>query len=151
MLYAELFEKILNQCSPDYIYRQLAEECCELAQAALKVVRMIHDETPATRQAVEAHYLEELADVYVMMELALLDLTDQERSTMFMIADGKRERWMSRLDEQRKPTEQDKRHLKQGKLTEQDKQKVYDYIEEIKQDILRRQEERLAGQEDDGR
>lgn len=150
MLYAELYEKILDQCHPDYIYRQLAEECCELAQAALKVVRMVHDETPASKQVICAHYLEELADVYVMMELALLDLTDSERSTMLVIADGKRERWMNRLEEQQKD--------KQRKATETTsaedasaEQHNDALIERAKQQICEWLEHKLFSQTDDGK
>ena len=35
----DLLNLIRERKTPDYLYRQLAEECAELAHAALKVVR----------------------------------------------------------------------------------------------------------------
>lgn len=47
----ERIEKTLvsigNECDKDYLHRQLAEECVELAHAALKMIRVYNDETPA--------------------------------------------------------------------------------------------------------
>ena len=49
--------------SPEYCHRQLAEECTELAHAALKMVRVMNHETPkAPEEAMEA-LIEEMADV----------------------------------------------------------------------------------------
>ena len=55
--------------SSDYIYRQLAEECAELTQAALKVVRAHKKETPASVREVYDSVLEEIADVRVMLDI----------------------------------------------------------------------------------
>lgn len=93
--------KLLNEsCKPDYIYRQLAEECTELAQAALKKVRYAKHEMPLSQKGdVEGNYLEELADVGVMWELAMLALRTQERDKAHEIMERKRERMERRLRE----------------------------------------------------
>lgn len=46
--------------------RQLAEECCELAQASLKLVRAVKGETPVSVVDARAAFLEEYADVTLM-------------------------------------------------------------------------------------
>lgn len=93
--------KLLNEsCKPDYLYRQLAEECTELAQAALKKVRYMKHEMPLSQKGdVEGNYIEELADVGVMRELAVMTLERQERETVQKIMQFKRERMERRLRE----------------------------------------------------
>ena len=56
------------------MYELLAEECCELAQASLKMARILRDEnpTPKTEKEVEAAIIEEATDVKLcLMELQL--------------------------------------------------------------------------------
>ena len=93
--------RLLNEsCKPDYLYRQLAEECTELAQAALKKVRCMKHEMPLSQKSdVEGNYIEELADVCVMWELAMLALRTQEREKVHEIMESKRERMGRRLRE----------------------------------------------------
>lgn len=93
--------RLLNEsCKPDYLYRQLAEECTELAQAALKKVRCMKHEMPLSQKSdVANNYLEELADVGVMRELAVMTLERQERETVQKIMQFKRERMERRLRE----------------------------------------------------
>lgn len=93
--------RLLNEsCKPDYLYRQLAEECTELAQAALKKVRYMKHEMPLSQKSdVEGNYIEELADVGVMRELAVMTLERQERETVQKIMQFKRERMERRLRE----------------------------------------------------
>lgn len=54
------------------MYELLAEECCELAQAALKMARILRNEnpTPKTKKEVRANIIEEVTDV----ELCLMEL-----------------------------------------------------------------------------
>ena len=54
------------------MYELLAEECCELAQASLKMARILRDEnpTPKTEKEVRAAIIEEVTDV----ELCLMEL-----------------------------------------------------------------------------
>lgn len=93
--------RLLNEsCKPDYLYRQLAEECTELAQAALKKVRDMKHEMPLSQKGDAANnYLEELADVGVMWELAMLVLNTREREKVHAIMESKRERMERRLRE----------------------------------------------------
>lgn len=86
-------------CEHGYLQRQLAEECAELAHAALKLVRCskgeIMDEGLKT-QAKE-NYLEEIADVQVMLQLAECELTADEKEKVYDIAQKKKERMRLRL------------------------------------------------------
>ena len=74
---------------------QLAEECAELAQAALKLARKYRNENPTPKS--EAYCLcdltEEAADVMSCLE-ALTDLLDMDE--VEQIRDRKTERWISR-------------------------------------------------------
>lgn len=93
-----LFDLLRQTCEPDYLYRQLAEECTELAQAALKKVRSAkHEISPGAKAEIDDNYLEELADVGVMRELAVRTLGTQERETVQKIMQFKRERMEQRL------------------------------------------------------
>lgn len=53
----------------DYMFRQLAEECAELTQAALKFVRLENKETPKSADEVIRQFLEEIADVRIMLDI----------------------------------------------------------------------------------
>ena len=75
---------------------QLAEEAAELSQAALKLVRARHGDTPVTQHQASSHLLEEMADVYVTA-LAL----NPDRMTVEAIARQKSRRWEERLNENR--------------------------------------------------
>lgn len=97
-----LLDLIQRTCEPDYLYRQLAEECTELAQAALKKVRCAKGEiSPGAKAEIDDNYLEELADVGVMRELAVMTLGMQERETVHKIMQFKRERMEERLKKKR--------------------------------------------------
>ena len=59
----EIFEAIAWKYGKEYILRQMAEECSELAQAALKYIRALRKETPMrTDEAIE-HIVEEMRTV----------------------------------------------------------------------------------------
>lgn len=73
---------------------QLAEEASELSQAALKLVRARHGDTPVTPFQASAHLLEEMADVYVTA-LAL----NPDRMAVEAIARQKSKRWEERINE----------------------------------------------------
>lgn len=97
-----LLDLLQQICEPDYLYRQLAEECTELAQAALKKVRCAKYEiSPGAKAEIDDNYLEELADVGVMRELAVMTLGMQEREIMHKIMQFKRERMEERLKKKR--------------------------------------------------
>jgi NTP pyrophosphatase (non-canonical NTP hydrolase) len=80
-----------------YLQRQLAEECSELAQAALKLIRVWNDETPEDEQTAISLYIEELADVRVMLSMALQELDADEMQYYADICQYKRERLYDRL------------------------------------------------------
>ena len=63
------FDRIAQRYGTEYLYRQLAEEATELAQAALKVIRAVRKETPTSVDEARLRLLEEMADLRVMMDL----------------------------------------------------------------------------------
>lgn len=85
---------ILTELTPADLYGQLAEEAAELAQAALKVQRILLGRNPPATTADEAiaNLTEELSDVCLLLELMEL-----EPSTEVM--DAKTARWYGRLKE----------------------------------------------------
>ncbi len=99
----DLLNLIRERKTPDYLYRQLAEECAELAQAALKVVRAQNGETPEKLEDAMEHYIEELADVFVMTGIANCDLNAVQAEKMYNIIECKRERMAERLISRDKP------------------------------------------------
>lgn len=99
----ELLGIMRNNCKRDYLYRQLAEECAELAQAALKVVRAQNGETPEKLEDAMDHYIEELADVFVMTGIANCDLNAVQAEKMYNIIEYKRERMAERMISRDKP------------------------------------------------
>ncbi len=65
-------KEIAEKYGEEYVLRQLAEECTELAQAALKLIRAKRKETPMRESEAQEHLIEEIADVTVMLQ-ALYD------------------------------------------------------------------------------
>ena len=74
---------------------QLAEEASELAQACLKLVRVMDGDSPAPEQAVRDNLIEEMADVSVCMT-ALQDIAPL--SQVGEIITQKAQRWEDRLN-----------------------------------------------------
>ena len=74
---------------------QLAEECAELAQASLKLVRSLDGDTPVPESQAKAHLLEEIADVMVCT-FALIGQADM--MAVEAIARRKSKRWEERLN-----------------------------------------------------
>lgn len=60
--------EIIKKYGEEYMLRQLAEECCELAQAAMKLIRARRKETPMREDEAREHFVEEIADVVVMWD-----------------------------------------------------------------------------------
>lgn len=84
---------------------QLAEECCELAQAALKYRRSIEDgnPTPVSREDAWNNLLEEIADVWLCIDL--VPLTFKECVIISDIIQQKHDRWEQRLDAEKEETQ----------------------------------------------
>ena len=74
---------------------QLAEEAAELSQAALKLVRIMHHDSPASESVVRDNLLEEIADVSVCMT-ALQDIAPLAR--VGEIIAQKAQRWEDRIN-----------------------------------------------------
>jgi NTP pyrophosphatase (non-canonical NTP hydrolase) len=94
---------ILRNISKAALLEQLAEECTELAQAALKLARIERDEnpTPVTRdEAIEALW-EEIADVNTCITFQLVDC-DFKTEYVHKIVDTKKiHRWAERIREKK--------------------------------------------------
>lgn len=76
---------------------QLAEETAELNKAALKLRRVMDGKnpTPVTLVAAFENFEEEIADVLLCLDVMGYDLKELSRYKAIM--DGKRERWVRRL------------------------------------------------------
>ena len=86
---------LMGECE---MLSQLAEECCELGQAALKLRRVLdgRNPTPKTEEDARENLLEEIADVYN----AIGFLVDSEDClVVHKIIQRKKDRWLNRLHE----------------------------------------------------
>lgn len=93
--------KIVEQYGQEYIFRQLAEESAELTQAALKMVRVMREETPVRWQEAQEHLLKEIADVWSMADmLAEVVLTQEARFKIEAIRAEKEKRMRERMLEE---------------------------------------------------
>ena len=92
-----LDEKIKQHIPQDELLAQLAEECAELSQAALKLRRALTgiNPTPVTAEEARANLVEEIADILNVSDL-LLEIDDVDE--IYDIVQRKRERWLKRLE-----------------------------------------------------
>ena len=92
-----LNEKIKQHIPQDELLAQLAKECAELSQAALKLRRALTgiNPTPVTADEARWNLVEEVADVYNVLGL-LLDTEDN--AEIYSIIRRKKERWLKRLE-----------------------------------------------------
>ena len=92
-----LDEKIKQHLPQDELLAQLAEECAELSQAALKLRRALTgiNPTPVTADEARRNLVEEAADVYNVLGL-LLDAEDNVE--IYDIIRRKKARWVKRLE-----------------------------------------------------
>ena len=90
-------EKIKQHIPQDELLTQLAEECAELSQAALKLRRALTgiNPTPVTAEEARRNLVEEAADVYNVLGL-LLDAEDNVE--IYDIIRWKKARWLNRLE-----------------------------------------------------
>ena len=92
------FNMILELYGEEYVLRQLAEECNELAQAALKLIRVWRHETPMREDEARERLVEEIADVHLMGGVVFRHiLSAAEQECADEICEQKRERMFSRL------------------------------------------------------
>ena len=93
-------QKIVEQYGKEYVLRQLAEESAELCQAALKLVRVMNNETPVTQTDAQNRLLEEIADVEVMLHvLKTAVLNDRGNEKITTIYRKKEARMIERMIE----------------------------------------------------
>lgn len=91
---------IVEQIGVPALLEQTAEECCELAQACLKMARKLRDEnpTPKSVEDIRDNLVEEMADVHLcLMKIErTTDITSTEE--VFDATYGKDIRWKKRLN-----------------------------------------------------
>lgn len=73
---------------------QLAEECAELAQASLKLIRSIDGDTPVDETDAREHLLEEIADVKLCADIITTKVEDKKIRAIYT---RKCRRWEERL------------------------------------------------------
>lgn len=90
----EYMEYIQNNLPYSELLAQLAEECCELAQASLKYRRVLDktNPTPVEEQDAIDHLLEEAADVYGCLRALNISVND-----LTPLLETKFKRWVRRL------------------------------------------------------
>lgn len=87
---------IVNAIGTPAALEQLAEECCELGHAALKMARIMRGENPTPVKAAEAMSMltEEVADIRVCLN-ALRDMIPETAK----LEASKMQRWKDRINE----------------------------------------------------
>lgn len=91
-------EQIREQYGGEYLLRQLAEECSELAQAALHLIRVQRRESNADMAKTRMDLVEEIADVTLMADCVKRSIcTEDERDDIETVIDAKANRMVNRL------------------------------------------------------
>ena len=94
----DIFAAVLEKHGQEYMLRQMAEECCELAQAALKYIRAVRKETPMRIDEAIEHLMEEIADVRLMIDaVSETVLSKRDVDDVQAIKEQKLDRWKKRL------------------------------------------------------
>ena len=78
MSWKEKTKAIRERYGAEFMLRMLAEECSELSQACLKVIRARRRETPVEPSVARGQLIDELADVMNMWEAVVAMLDDNE-------------------------------------------------------------------------
>ena len=99
--FEETINEIKEKVSESGKLTQIAEECAEGAQAALKYYRALNGEgNEIDAISSKIHLIEELADISVCMDVFM---GDYERSVFNMVYERKLKRWKERLNGRTKP------------------------------------------------
>lgn len=99
----EHYESIIRALPMEERLAQLAEECGELCQAALKLRRAMNGENPTPVDAADARIrlMEEIADVKTCVDVILMDMdTLRAVNAIEKTMAEKAERWAGRLSGQ---------------------------------------------------
>lgn len=93
MIDIEYIHEIRKRIPTAALYEQFAEECTELAQAALKMARHLRGEnpTPMTEEQIKHNLIEEASDVHTVSKI--LDIKPDMH-----IVNAKLARWYERLE-----------------------------------------------------
>lgn len=108
--------EVIRTLGEPALLEQLAEECSELAQAALKLARKERGEnpTPKTEEECVKAFLEEMVDVHLCMSVVR-----RFRNDKIILGDteiAKRERWAQRIREARGETPGEKKKTRQSEF-----------------------------------
>jgi len=92
MIDIDYIHKIRERVPAAALYEQLAEECVELAHAALKMARHMRNEnpTPMTEEQIKHNLIEEASDIHLVSRI--LDIKPDVQ-----VVDTKLVRWYDRL------------------------------------------------------
>lgn len=74
------FSEIIKKYGKEYVLRQLAEECNELSQAALKLIRSWRKETPMREDEAYERLVEEFADVLLMIYMVRSEILNDDQN-----------------------------------------------------------------------
>lgn len=101
--------EVIRTLGEPALLEQLAEECSELAQAALKMARLERGENPTPKAKIdcEAALMEEIADVHLC--LGVISSHFECYNKLDDIEISKRERWAQRILEARVETTEKKK------------------------------------------
>lgn len=92
------YKELVDKYGKEYIYRQLAEECSEFAQACLKVIRAERKETPMRMDEAWERFLEEFGDVLLMMDIVeSMLISANDDGTVLAIMERKEARMYERM------------------------------------------------------
>lgn len=92
---------IVDHIGVPALLEQTAEECCELAQACLKMARKLRDEnpTPKSIEDIRESLVEELADVDICTTAIIYDTQLASPNELDVITIKKHKRWKERLEQ----------------------------------------------------
>lgn len=101
--------EVIRMLGEPALMEQLAEECSELAQAALKLARLERGENPTPKAKIdcESALMEEIADVHLC--IGVISTHFECYSKLNDIEISKRERWAQRIREARGETPEKKK------------------------------------------
>ena len=90
---------IVDHIGVPALLEQTAEECCELAQACLKMARKLRDEnpTPKSIEDIRDNLVEEMADVWLCLDIIMDGSEITDRVDVLDAGIGKQIRWEKRL------------------------------------------------------
>lgn len=92
------FDEIIEKYGKEYALCQMAEECCELAIAALKLIHTWNKTTPMREDEAYEHLVEEIGDVTLMNYLVRSEMLNDDQNTgVFLTMEEKEARMYERL------------------------------------------------------